>query len=255
MRHAAAGCIFTFCLAVLSAGPAFTQTQSSQASSATPATTTAAQVAYVYVGTSKGVYLYDASANGALAPVSGSPFSIAGSAVGSNGKYFVSLGTDYVHSYSIASNGAIKGQVSQINTQTYFSEPNSDCGGTAGAEFDHSGKDIYVLLGLNGCSTLQSYQISSAGALSFLDSSSFEGGTVSPYTFPPAITADDQYGYSGRYVGFCTEDTEVFQRQSSGAMQYLLRSCRLSQRSRDELSHRPAGLWVSSHACSGCRPS
>ncbi len=174
--------------------------------------------AYVYVGTTKGVYLYDASSSGALTAVSGSPFSITGNAFGSNGSYFLSLDTNDVHSYSIASNGAIQGQVSQINTQTYFSEPNSDCGGTAGAEFDHTGQDIYVLLGLNGCPTLQSYQISSAGALSFLDSSSFEGGTVSPYTFPPAITADDQFGYSGRYVGFCTEDTDVFQRQSSGAM-------------------------------------
>ncbi len=177
-----------------------------------------ATAAYVYVGTTKGVYLYDASTSGALTAVSGSPFSIAGSAVGSNGSYFISLGTDYVHSYNVASNGAIQGQVSQINTQTYFSEPNSDCGGTAGAEFDHTGQDIYVLLGLNGCATLQSFQISSAGALSFLDSSSFEGGTTSPYTFPPAITADDQYGYSGRYVGFCTEDNDAFQRQSNGAM-------------------------------------
>jgi hypothetical protein len=178
-----------------------------------------AAAAYVYIGTTKGVYLYDSSTNGALTSVSGSPFSIVGSAVGSNGSYFVSRGTDYVHSYPVASSGAIKGQVSQINTQTYFSEPNSDCGGTAGAEFDHTGKDIYVLLGLNGCATLQSFQISNTGSLSFLDSTSFEGGTVSPYTFPPAITADDQYGYSGRYVGFCTEDTDVFQRQSSGAMQ------------------------------------
>ncbi|MGC2251704.1 MAG: Ig-like domain-containing protein [Acidobacteriaceae bacterium] len=185
-----------------------------------PATTSPSQAAYVYVGTSKGVYLYDASTSGALTAVSGSPFSVTGNAVGSNGTYFVTLDPSYVHSYSVASNGAIQGQVSQIDTQTYFSEPNSGCGGTAGAEFDHTGQDIYVLLGLNGCATLQSYEISSAGALSFLDTSSFENGTTSPYTFPPAITADGQYGYSGRYVGFCTEDTEIFQRQSSGAMQY-----------------------------------
>lgn len=186
----------------------------------TPANSTAAQAAYVYVGSTKGVYLYNAAPNGSLTPVSGSPFPIAGSAIGSNGKYFVSLGTDYVHSYSVASNGAIQGQVSQINTQTYFSEPNSNCGGTAGAEFDHTGQDIYVLLGLNGCSALQSYKISSAGALSFLDSTSFQGGIVDPYIAPPAITADDVYAFNGEYIGSCGENTNVFQRQSSGALQY-----------------------------------
>ena len=143
---------------------------------------------------------------------------ITGNAFGSNGSYFLSLDTNDVHSYSIASNGAIQGQVSQINTQTYFSEPNSNCGGTAGAEFDHTGQDIYVLLGLNGCPTLQSYEISSGGALSFLDASSFQGGIVDPYVAPPAITADDIYAYNGEYIGSCGENTNVFQRQSSGAL-------------------------------------
>jgi hypothetical protein len=39
--------------------------------SQSPATTSPSQAAYVYVGTSKGVYLYDASTNGALTAVSG----------------------------------------------------------------------------------------------------------------------------------------------------------------------------------------
>ena len=81
-----------------------------------PATPAAAQ-AFVYVGTTSGVYLYDAAPNGSLSLVSGSPFSVAGSAVGSNGEYFVSLGTLYLRSYPVASSGAIKNQASQINTQ------------------------------------------------------------------------------------------------------------------------------------------
>lgn len=184
----------------------------------TPATAAAANDAYVYIGTTKGVYLYDAAANGSLTPVSGSPFSIAGSAVGSNGKYFLSLGTNYIHSYSVASNGAIKGQVSQINAQTYFSEPNSDCGTNANAVLDHTGQEIYVQLGLNGCSALQSYQLSSAGKLSFIDSTSFDSGYTDPYVPAPAITANDLYGYNGVFIGSCAELTNVFQRQSSGAL-------------------------------------
>ena len=64
-------------------------------------------------------------------------------AIGSNGKYFISLGTDFVHSYAVASNGAIGQQKSQINTQNYTG---SDCGSTTGAILDHTGQNIYVEL-------------------------------------------------------------------------------------------------------------
>ncbi len=76
MRHAAAGCMLTLCLAVLPAGPAFSQNASSAVSSA--ATAAASDVAHVYVGTHKGVYLYHAASNGKLTLVSGSAFKITG---------------------------------------------------------------------------------------------------------------------------------------------------------------------------------
>ena len=82
----------TLCLAALYPATAFPQAASDVSSAATAA---AAQAANVYVGTTKGVYLYNAASNGSLSLVSGSPFSITGSAVGSNGKYFFSLGTAY----------------------------------------------------------------------------------------------------------------------------------------------------------------
>jgi hypothetical protein len=217
MRHAAAGSMLTFCLAVLSAGPAFTQTPSSESGSAA---TASAAVAYVYVGTGKGAYLYDAAANGTLTPVSGSPFKTTGLVIGSSGKYFITLGTDYIHSYAVASNGAIKAQVSQINTKTYFSNPATNCGATAGGILDHTGQDVYVLRGLNGCTALQSFEISSAGALSFLDSSSFDSGYTDPYVTPPTIIANDVHAYNGLYIGSCAEQTNAFQRLSNGALQF-----------------------------------
>jgi hypothetical protein len=58
------------CLAALCPATAFPQTVSDVSSAATPA---AAQ-AYVYVGTTKGVYLYNSASNGSLSLVSGSPF-------------------------------------------------------------------------------------------------------------------------------------------------------------------------------------
>ncbi len=74
-----------------------------------------AQVAYVYVPTPKGIYAYDASSAGKLTLIKGAPFTeTSGLLIGTNGKYVITLGTDYVHSYAVASNGAIGKQVSEI---------------------------------------------------------------------------------------------------------------------------------------------
>jgi len=186
--------------------------------SLTPMATAASHVAYVYVGTSNGVYLYDAASDGNLTLVSGSPFAIAGKAIGSNGGYFISLGTNYIHSYPVASNGAIQNQVSQIDTANYSSDPGA-CEPTAGGELDHTGHNIYVLLGTNGCTELQSYKLSNSGLLTFLYSDSFDHGYVSALA-PPTITANGLYAYNGLPIGSCAEDTNLFQRQSSGALQF-----------------------------------
>ena len=147
--------------------------------SAAPAATTPAPIAYVYVSTGKGVNLYDVTSTGKLTLVAGSPFPISGSMIGSNGKYFISLGTDYIHSYLIASNGAIKQQESQINTQLY---QGGDCGTTGGAILDHTGADVYVLLnnafvgGSGVCTAYQSYSLGkTTGALTFLGAATFDG--------------------------------------------------------------------------------
>ena len=58
-----------------SRGTSVTQTLSSEVG---PAAIVSAAVAHVYVGTTKGVYLYHAAANGQLTLVSGSPFKLAG---------------------------------------------------------------------------------------------------------------------------------------------------------------------------------
>jgi hypothetical protein len=179
---------------------------------------TTSHVAYVYVGTTKGVYLYDAASNGALTLVSGSPFTIAGNAIGSNGKYLVSLGADYVHSYPVASNGAINQQVSQINTQSYSG---NECGTGAAGIFDHSGHDIYVELAQNAssahCNAFQSFMISNAGSLTFIGSITFDVG-YSALPGPITITANDAYAFDGLPIFTCGEQTNAFLRESSGAL-------------------------------------
>jgi hypothetical protein len=183
---------------------------------------TAAPVAYVYVSTSKGVYLYDAASTGKLALVGG-PYSVSGLSIGSNGKYFVSLGTDYVHTYVVASNGAIGKQASQINTQLYNG---GDCGTTGGAILDHTGQDIYVLLnnafvgGSGVCTAYQTFKITStSGALTFLGAATFDGRFANQSALP-TITANDVYGYAVTAFGGYTPDTPMsgLKRESSGAL-------------------------------------
>ena len=220
MTHAIRIRLFTFCLAVLSAGPAFTQTQSSEANPA--ATASAANVAYVYVGTTKGVYLYDATSNGKLTLVSGSPFTIAGTAAASNGKYFISLGTHYLHSYPVAANGALKAQVSQINTANYAP---GDCAAPSNASLDLTGQNVYVLMNppsnfIADCAAYQSFSLGKTnGALEFQ-----AVALVDPPLFPLTFTANNQFAFAANPVTN-TDGTidaltyQVFSRQSNGALE------------------------------------
>ena len=206
----------TLCLAGLCPATAFSQVDSDVSSAATP---TAAQ-AYVYVGTTKGVYLYNAASNGSLSLVAGSPFSITGSAVGSNGRYFFSLGTAYLRSYPVASNGAIKGQASQINTQLYSG---SECGTAKGAVLDHTGQVVYVQLWVDSgqCVALQSFKTSSTGAPSFLGATQFATETqtgIGAFGTLIKLSGNGSYAYSASYDHECFLETWVLKRESSGAM-------------------------------------
>jgi hypothetical protein len=81
-------------------------------------TVTASAQAVVYVQTYRGVDVFNATSTGALTLVDGLPFSISGQMEGINGKYLISVGTTYLHTYSIASNGAVGRMVSQVTSQT-----------------------------------------------------------------------------------------------------------------------------------------
>lgn len=196
MRHAMMGITLVVSLAFLTAGPAFTQAQSTEA---TPEAEAAAPVAYVYVQTNHGVNLYDAAADGKLTLVAGSPFTTTGAMMGSNGKYFISLGTNYVHAYAVEPNGAIGRQVSEINTLDYSG---GQCGirhdysslwGTNGAVLDHTGRYLFVTLFDNFCSSLQTFRIAeSSGELSFVGDTSITSET---WYRSPTITANNEFAY------------------------------------------------------------
>ncbi len=220
MTHVVRTRILTFCLAVLPAGIAYAQTQSSDAVPAATAPTSA--VAYVYVGTSKGVYLYDAASNGNLTLVSGSPFKTAGTAAASNGNYFITLGTQYLHSYPVAANGALKAQASQINTANYAG---GNCEAPSSASLDLTGQNVYVLMSpsaaAGSCTAYQSYSLGKTnGALAFqtVATVSNDSSTMFPLTF----TANNQFAFAANPdgdAGIVLLSYQVFSRQSNGALE------------------------------------
>jgi hypothetical protein len=194
--------------------------------SVAPAATSTAPVAYVYVyvSTSKGTNLYDVASTGKLTLVSGSPFKTTGLMIGSNGKYFISLGTDYIHSYLIGSNGAIKQQESQIDTQLYAG---ADCGTTAGAVLDHNGQTLYVQLagaiGTDGnliCNAFQTFKVAStSGLLTFSGSTTYDDNRFAYEGTPLAITANGLHAYNTTPIGqSCDEQFNGFQRESNGVL-------------------------------------
>jgi outer membrane protein assembly factor BamB len=182
-----------------------------------------AQAAHVYVQTAKGVNLYDASSAGKLSLVSGSPFQTTGLMIGSNGTHFITLGTDDVHTYSLAANGAIKEQVSEIDTQSHSG---AACGTAAGAVLDHTGEYLYVTLqGPYGvartCDAFQTYSIAkTTGELTFKGAVPF-GSTQQGVSFAalPTFSGNGAFAYEILCCEYPDESFLTgFSRDSSGAL-------------------------------------
>ena len=195
----------TFGVALFLTDPAFTQLTST-APPANGSTAAPAPVAYVYVGTSKGINLYNAAPNGKLTLVSGSPFKTTGLMIGSNQKYFITLGINWVRSYPVKANGAIGAQVSQINTQNYSGR---DCGTTNGAVLDHSGQDVYVLLnvppdGNNVCDAYQTFKIATTSGQLTFNGATTQDNTSPPMRNLPTFLANNKFAYGINNFYFLT---------------------------------------------------
>jgi hypothetical protein len=200
------------CVALLPGLTACIQTPSVEpppSEGANPEANAASPVAHVYVQTHQGVDVFDAAADGQLTLVNGSPFATTGQMGGINGTYLISVGTDYLHTYTIESNGAVGKQASEINTQDYGG---AECGTTGyngysnGAALDHTGKYFYEQLfgaqyqpGNTTCAAWQSYRIEPDGAFSFLGSQEVLNGGADGSAYDsttPTISSNDKFGYS-----------------------------------------------------------
>ena len=118
------------------------------------------------------------------------------------GNTFVSLGTDYVHSYSIASNGAIGKQASQINTQSYSG---STCGTMSGAASITPARTCMCnstsRKAGTACTALQSFKISTAERSPFWEQQS----SIRPFNPSEptriALTGSDAFGTASQAKG------------------------------------------------------
>jgi hypothetical protein len=212
------------CLALLTAAPAFTQTPSPEA---TTDVTAAVLAAHVYVQTHQGVDVFDAAADGKLTLIKSSPFATTGQMAGSNGAHLISIGTNYIHTYAIESNGAVGKQASEIDTQHYSG---ADCGNPSGlASFlDHSGKFLYVQLSgiFNGgsvaCVAWQSYQVKSNGTLDFIGSVDYNGseGHDATPTLGPTVSSNDKFAYGifGEFAGYSDTTFSTLARAAEGSL-------------------------------------
>jgi hypothetical protein len=193
-------CLNAFCLTLLSAGPAFTQT-----TEATAEKTSTAPVAWVYLQGATGVNLYDAASNGKLTLVNKSPFQTQGLMTGSTGRHLFTTTETSINTYAVESNGAIGSVASTTNIDKYTA---SSCGfvGINGALLDHTGKYLYVSVSsINGyttaCVLWQSYKIGSNGELTYLgDLSGIGAGDLT------TISSNDIYfyGVNGQSEGPCS---------------------------------------------------
>lgn len=183
-------------------------------------------IAYVYVQTSQGTVLYDASSTGKLSLVTGSPFNTSGNLIGTNGEYLITSGINDLHSYKVGAFGQLGPQVTQFDTQSYAG---GQCGTTAGAVLDHGGKDVYVSLkgapaddGNALCDALQTSSLSSSGTFTFKgdllvddDSKSSDTDTL------PVLLGNNKFAYSLEGIPDACEHTiNIFARESSGALEF-----------------------------------
>jgi hypothetical protein len=202
----------------------------SQSTDATAATSSSSPAAFVYVqtqGSSGPINAYSANSSGVLSTISGSPFSMTGLMIGSNRYQFISLGTNDIHSYKVASNGAIGDQLSVIDTADYAGGVCGTSSGTAGAVLDHTGKYLYVTLTSvdENCAAYQSYIINSAGAFSFDGDTeiTWQGCPTGCGFFmftPPSILGSETFAYS-QYQNTTGPFLSGFRRESSGTLEYL----------------------------------
>ena len=220
MKHAAQGLGLAASLALASTMTIVPQVK---------AQSTSANVYIQVQGPSGAVYGYNASSNGQLTAIPGSPFKPGTQIVGGTPSRLFTLGKTLLHSYTLASNGAMQGQASQIPFLDYAG---GSCGsasaGQSSAVLDHSGQYMYVLLQWNAdasCSAYQTYKINSDGSFTFMGDTEedygSQSGSVNPTSVDlPTILGNEKFAYADMSSGH-NSGLIGFQRESAGTLDLM----------------------------------
>jgi hypothetical protein len=163
---------------------------------------------HIYIQTPQGVDVYTLNSANKLNLVAGSPFKTVGLGAATNGKYWISVGTNILHVYSISqTSGAIGGQVSQIDTSIYAG---GECGTTGETTLDHTGLFFYVAhnnmpidVNSNHCLALQTFKMNSSnGQFTFMgDMYDYTNNHVGA-SRNPSITASEALAFGGTDMGW-----------------------------------------------------
>ena len=209
-------CISRRLLLALLAACASTVLASAQASSSPTEIEATAQgntspVAYVYVSNAPSgknqISGYAAAANGALTPISGSPFSTPAFYMAVNGSWLFATDGNNIESFSIASNGALK----QVDSLAVEKD-----GGLVSLYLDHTGTSLYSEYYTTNNDYL-SYSIdSTTGKLTFIND--LAGGPANNSAV--SFVGNDEFAYSSSCYHFTPEIYGV-QRASDGGLSYL----------------------------------
>lgn len=215
-----------FALGLIAAlSTAIVQAQSPSPNTGTAFETTTTPVAHVYVTTSNGINVYSAASTGKLTLVTGSPFKgTSGLAIGTAGNHFITIGTNYVHSYALTSTGGIGKQVSQLDTRLYAG---AECGPTYGGSIDRTGNELYVQMqgniqdGDEGvCDALQTFKIDPTTGALLSDGTTYFypgrwDGIETPYL---TIAGNNRHAYTVAPEGGGDYTTVEFYRDGTGAL-------------------------------------
>jgi hypothetical protein len=195
------------------------------------AQTTPSTAAYDYIqiqGVEGAVYGFTASSTGRLTAISGAPWKPSGQIIGSNKSQFFTLGNENLYSYGIASNGGIESVIGQVPVLDYSG---GSCGsgtsGRDGAQLDHTGSTIYVLL-MNGssydCAAYQTYSITKAGYFDFNGDTEITWPAEPDSGFYgfgiPSILGNETFAFAN-YQDTSGPLVSGFKRESSGTLEVL----------------------------------
>ena len=160
------------------------------------------------MGTTKGIYLYDAASTGKLTLRETNSRRYTSGSVSWGIRYppYKSRDSSWTPYEKLSSTGVIGKQISEINTLPHYDGDCENPQETEGlASINHTGRNIYIVFppSSGGClSSIQTYDISKTGVLTF-SGNLVEGTAGIGVEQSPTIMANDTFAYAASGFNCC----------------------------------------------------